>query len=341
MIFLYSSNNTSVEIGDKTIYSEVMLEEGDKKNSYTPYGTTPIKMRGIGTYEDYFVRNSGNNLLDISKLVNGYWYNNGNLMANANWSYVNQMIEVEPNTAYTLSRSSSASGGSQFGIEEFDENGNFVKHNAQWQGAGIHSYTITTQPTTKYVYCQWETTYSYSDLMFEKGSSRTIYEPYGTGQWCKYNAIGSITLDGSEDWSLNQTKTYVNQYLSSSSLSDNIATGTSYIMSDYFKYKQADPTDTTNEDYMWLFQKRLVLDIRKTIVVDTTALKTWVGTNRPTFCFRLDTPYLEPITNNTLKSQLDIIEKALSKDGQTNISQINNDAPFKIYASALMKISGE
>ena len=38
---------------------------------------------------------------------------------------------------------------------------------------------------------------------------------------------------------------------------------------------------------------------------------------------------------NNLIDQLNLLEKAMSKDGQTNISQVNNDLPFIISASAL------
>ena len=40
------------------------------------------------------------------------------------------------------------------------------------------------------------------------------------------------------------------------------------------------------------------------------------------------------ITDTTLISQLNAIEQATSKNGETNISQINNDLPFIIYAEA-------
>ena len=38
---------------------------------------------------------------------------------------------------------------------------------------------------------------------------------------------------------------------------------------------------------------------------------------------------------NNLIDQLNLLEKAMSKNGQTNISQVNNDLPFIISASAL------
>ena len=39
--------------------TQIQLEEGSKANSYTPYGTTPIELNKIGTYQDYIYKDSG------------------------------------------------------------------------------------------------------------------------------------------------------------------------------------------------------------------------------------------------------------------------------------------
>lgn len=56
------------------------------------------------------------------------------------------------------------------------------------------------------------------------------------------------------------------------------------------------------------------------------------------FYLPLATPTYTPITG-TLAEQLEALWKAQSKDGQTNISQVNNDLPFVINASALQDLS--
>lgn len=129
------------------------------------------------------------------------------------------------------------------------------------------------------------------------------------GKWYLHKEIGKVVLDGTINWTLNQEATYVNQYLmSGTNLSEDVASGTSNIMSDYFKYKQGNPSSSTNEDYMWLYQKKLVLDVRKTIVSDASGLKTWVGNNKPTIYYQLATPTNTEITNTTLLEQLDALE---------------------------------
>ena len=68
-------------------------------------------------------------------------------------------------------------------------------------------------------------------------------------------------------------------------------------------------------------------------------LKTWLSTHNLIVYYQYATPYLSLIEDTTLIEQLDKIEEAMSKQGQTNISQENNDLPFKITASALKDLT--
>jgi len=61
----------------------------------------------------------------------------------------------------------------------------------------------------------------------------------------------------------------------------------------------------------------------------------WLSTNNLEIYYVLATPTTEELTYEPLINQLNLLEKAMSKDGQTNISQVNNDLPFIISASAL------
>ena len=78
----------SGEVIDKVFYP--MLEKGSKANSYTPYGTTPIELCKIGTYQDYFYKDSGKWYLhkEIGKVVlNGSESWNIDNSGTASWSY--------------------------------------------------------------------------------------------------------------------------------------------------------------------------------------------------------------------------------------------------------------
>ena len=65
-IWFYASAGTSAEVE----YTNIQLEKGNK-NTYTPYGTTPIELNKIGTYQDYFYKDSGKWYLhkEIGKIV--------------------------------------------------------------------------------------------------------------------------------------------------------------------------------------------------------------------------------------------------------------------------------
>ena len=70
----------------------------------------------------------------------------------------------------------------------------------------------------------------------------------------------------------------------------------------------------------------------KTITYDSAIS----GTN--TIYYQLATPtYI--LLNNTLQTELNNIEKAISYQGQTNVSQINNDLPFTLSLSAIRDLS--
>lgn len=78
-------------------------------------------------------------------------------------------------------------------------------------------------------------------------------------------------------------------------------------------------------------------DNSSTITLDE--LKTILDTKDVYVYLRLITPIEEEITDTTLISQLNELEKAVSYDDTTNISQTNANLPFIINAEAFKKIS--
>ena len=72
--------------------------------------------------------------------------------------------------------------------------------------------------------------------------------------------------------------------------------------------------------------------------ITTDYISTTGGLNTDsTIYYVLTTATSTQITDTTLISQLNTLESAMSYDTQTNISQTNDDLPFIISASALMK----
>ena len=328
------TERTQVYLGfyvyQKTFSNEtfnLQLEEGTKANSYSPYGQTPIKMRGIGTYEDYFTKNTGKNLVE-DKITDANVYSDGRLLAYTTGNYDIQIAKIEQGKTYTISTDEGQLTAGFFtskpvlGSTTYD-NSRLVDNNKTF-----------TAPITGYI--AFRTSYGYQFAQCELGSQATTYEPYGTGQWCKYNAIEKKVLDGSEtwnDWSANRTTTSLTGYKK---------VGASTVSLLYSNYYKRNTRNNSAVDFSICFFSSE--DTTNGIIIcDSvhnlgTLMKSWLQTNNVDVYYVLETPYLSLIESTTLQNQLDKLEKALGKDGTTNISQVNNDTPFKIYASALKEI---
>lgn len=72
------TQNVSINIPANTTLNNLVfkpqIEKGTKKNSFTPYGTTPIEVGGIGDYEDEFFKNTTDNEYYDSTLELDKWY---------------------------------------------------------------------------------------------------------------------------------------------------------------------------------------------------------------------------------------------------------------------------
>ena len=156
-------------------------------------------------------------------------------------------------------------------------------------------------------------------------------------KWYLYKAIGKVVLNGSESWGVHGSIAswfYVDNLISGNTLNDS----NNSMLSNYFKQeKYSNVTTLTNGQFAYTpsGNKRLVIkDTDYTTVAD---FKNWLSTHNVTLYYILATPTTTEITDTTLINQLEELYIAKSKENQTNISQINNDLPFIISASALKK----
>lgn len=336
------------------------LEKGTKANSYSPFGQEPIKMRGIGTYDDYFTKNSGKNLVDLSGI--GTQSSNGITITDNNDGTYTLNGTATANTIFSKSINTIL----QAGTYAYSLNNNAIVGNSG--SSSVYCYVLANETGTNWLFDRYsyQATDSYNTgtinqnytlntfrivipngvtlnnlrigYMIEKGSSKSPYEPYGTGQWCKYNAIGEVDL-GTIDWYYQGGRFYTYAY------ADYIVKnpdGTTIANVFCYKYTAISPATwyakTTKGISIGIIgyageSNILVYDSDYT---SAASFKTAMSGN--TLYFQRKTPYLSLVENEKLISQLDIVEKALAKQEQTNISQVNNDIPFKIYASALKEI---
>ena len=171
--------------------------------------------------------------------------------------------------------------------------------------------------------------------MINEGSTALPYEPYGTG-WYVNKQIGKVVLDGSEaDWS-NQYG--INLFNLPAFLNNNkFIVG--YGLSNYYKYNPIQSginAGTVNGEFaLQVSSDNYNLFMKNTNYSSVDNFKAWLVSNNVTIYYPLQTPTYTEITDSTLLSQLETIKR--SYDGQTNISQNNNDLPFTIKAKALIK----
>ena len=338
---------------------KLMLVKGNNDTNYEPYtggipSPNPDYPQEIKVVEGrQVITDKGKNLLNISKNVNGYWYKNGVLTANADWSYINDFIEVKASTQYTISRDSSELNESQFSIEEFDENKNYIKQNVLWQN-NTNKYSITTDSNTKYVICNYRNGYAHTDLQFESGDNRTDYEPYyepvsynidlqlaniylakmpnttyknriyrNNGNWYFEENVEKYIIDGSESWTTQSAYSGYYRYmfvLMENYKNDNLSYGV-VGMNSHFIQRITQP----HGDYEYLYLQAANNNLLSVYIqiknLSTIAnFKTWLSENNVVVWYVLANPVTTQITNTTLINQLE----SLYLHTGTNIITISN-----------------
>ena len=201
-VYLIIGNGSGININNDipAIFNNYDIMISKEDIDYEPYnGDTyeldlgTLKMRGIGTYEDYFVRNSGKNLVEWH--INSYAIgSNGRFASNSDYDmHIAQVIQGKTYTVTT--------NEAQLVAGFFTELPTI--NSTSYDGSRIVQNEKTfIAPITGYIAFRSSIGYQFAQL--ELGNSSSTYEPYGTGQWCKYNAIlpKIFTGDSSEDWKL-------------------------------------------------------------------------------------------------------------------------------------------
>ena len=83
-VFYYNGNSDTKT--EEEIRNSIQIEKGSKANSYTPYGTMPIELNKIGTYQDYIYKTDkwylhkelGKVVLNGSETYTTVWYEPSN-----------------------------------------------------------------------------------------------------------------------------------------------------------------------------------------------------------------------------------------------------------------------
>ena len=306
----------------------------------------------------------------------GYLDTDGTYKSSSLSTYTTNYTKVEPNTTYTLSGTfkESSNPDAIWAVYCYTENKTWIQKNQTTQ---LPPYTFTTPANCYYLQFQHRNSIGVifgSDVQLEKGSTATTYTPYvsqtnpinlgeyelGTigdyknrifkniptdedyssereeGAWYYKQGIGKVVLDGTRTWTKQTTWSAVGNktnafYIGKPTNLDSTQT----CFSTHFTHVPTS-TITSVDDYGIAYASNLIIRVPKSI--DTNSdLQTWLSNNNPVVYYILATPTYTKITGE-LASQLEQVYKGmLSYDGTTNISQVNNDLPFELVASAITK----
>lgn len=323
--------------------SNVMVEYSSTPTTYESYQSQSYSINlpvgaelcKIGDYQDYFTKNTGKNLCKSVEVTGGN--------TNVDFYFDNTIPK-------TITLSATLSSQTQ---------GNSIYLNIDGTSKGIiatltggantkQSVTITLsdenyqaiQSGTNTFFRLYKNNANFTlptDAQLEAGSSATDYEPYGTGEWFLRKNIGKVIFNGSENgWGYETQNSIINYRISLSTALGN-DNGIGWFCN-YFNSVTGNQAYNGNVVNGIGIGSSKTLRIRNTEFASTDAFKAWLSTHNTELIYVIATSTGQTIPDS-LKKQLDEIEKAMSYKGQTNINQVNNDKPFIISASALKDLT--
>lgn len=165
---------------------------------------------------------------------------------------------------------------------------------------------------------------------------------YKTDKWYLHKEVGKVVLDNT--LSSVDTTNFSNVYQIYANVMN-----ISYLIGgfcDNFKFNDDSRITDNNNANSYLSDNQCALRlgnesardrfyVKSTNFASANELKAYFNNNPTTLYYVLSTPTNTEITNETLLNQLEALKGAMSYEGQTNISQVNNDLPFIITAEAL------
>lgn len=157
------------------------------------------------------------------------------------------------------------------------------------------------------------------------------------GKWYLEKNIGKVTITGNDITAIYISQTNTTRAKTNFNFISTNQEGIGY--SNYFQI-----VNNWSNDKIGLYYAKRTGDVwfraNKTLVGTTLeSVQTWVNSHNVTLYYPLATPTYTTLPTS-LQNQLEAIyNTTISYTGQTNISQVNNDLPFIISASALLKNS--
>lgn len=193
---------------------------------------------------------------------------------------------------------------------------------------------INNQATTYIKHQEQTQLISLGSLWLGKISTYQDYFYKSSGKWYLHKELGKVVYNGSETgWDISG----VSNSTFNINKPNTMNTGETNMLSNYFSDFKTSVTQLG--DYGIVVGSKVNIKNIDITDDDLDGFKTWLSTHNTELYYPLATSTNTEITDTTLIGQLDNIEKLMSYNSQTNISQVNNDLPFVISASALKDIS--
>ena len=155
-------------------------------------------------------------------------------------------------------------------------------------------------------------------------------------KWYWHREIGKVVLNGSENW--NKSSTYQGNYYCQNIVPYALGNTPSSMICNLTNIFIGIASQLPDNDNCILLEGANVnktIDFKISSISTLADFKTFLSNTNLILYYVYATPTNTELTYQPLIDQLNLLEKAISYDSQTNISQVNNDLPFIISASAL------
>lgn len=322
-----------------TVISNFMFRYSTADSTYEPNQsqTYPINLGEyelckISTYQDRFIRTTGKNLVEAT-LEHSNLNLSGTIVSGSGEVYDLHIAKVIEGQNYTLTTQES---GADIVLGFFNTKP-IMSSQTYNQERVITRNTTFTAPITGYV--AFRSTTGYATPMLNEGSTALPYEPYGNGEWYLEKKIGKVVLDGSENWNITSTNTasvyrMMTTAIAGQTIAPSSVSNVGLMLCNRYIAKSANDTYLKNVGISMASSGNLEIYDTNFTTSDYSLYKAWLSSNNTDVYYVLATPTYTPITG-TLKDELEAVWRANSYKGTTNISQVNNDLPFIMSASAL------
>ena len=201
---------------------------------------------------------------------------------------------------------------------------------------------------------------NYQDKLFKAINGDVVYdsltstqkEGLNSGKWYKYGAISKVMLNGTETWVYDSQYNYFRcpSYNFGEKIPVSITSATRPTYKQYCNLFTLNTSwsgtgsfrDTTDKSMFYPLQNEgYKVLFRNTDYTTTNDFATWLSNNNVIVYYPLATPTFTEITDTTLITQLENWRNSKSYQGQTNISQTNDDKAFVISYTTLKDVYSE